>query len=794
MLRTLLNAIARNKEPYFKVSKRVQDFISIVKIGEDGIFLHPNNVYSVSFKFSDVNYSVVGAKEQEQIFEGYCDLINTFVSGATTKITINNRRLDTNYLKQKVCIPFIDGDRNNEYRAEYNQMLVQTISDRKALVQEKYITVSAEKKTYEEAQVFFKGIEDELNIRLNSIKSSCVRLTTNERLKILNDFYRDGEEGSNSDLLDIVRNGGDFQDYICPDYADLTDYTCIRFSDNKFCRVLFLKTDGYSNRISDAFVSQLTTVDKEMMLSLDIEPIPIDEAVNDADSRLLGVETNITRWQGRQNKNYNFSAEVPQKYQNSQKSIRNFLSDLTEYDQQEFQVVLTIGLTAHTKEELNRQTEEIKMIARKNSCQIATASWQQKEGCNTCTPVGVCKIPQYRTLLTEGVGIFMPFRVQDVLHDKGSYFGLNAESGSIIRIDKLRFQNGNSMIFGVPGSGKSFMAKLEMISYILRGDCDVIVVDPQGEYGRLFSALGGEIIKLSPNSPTSINLMDINEEYKEEGGTPVALKSDFMIAFCEQACQGMILGPTHRSLIIRVTENVYREYVSNGYTGDCPTLYNFVDLMRNQPESEAHDIALALEMFTSTSFSMFAQPTNVDTQNHVLCYNIHELGTTLKPVGMLTMLDAIFNRVSTNAKSGRITYVFFDEFHLLTKYDFTADYCQTLWRTLRKFKAFCTGITQNIEEMIKSETARSIVSNSEIIVMLNQAASDRDELARLLRFSPELLSYVTNAPEGHGLIKVSDTVIPFANTFPKNTELYRLMTTKASELVDIQNEKEKQSS
>ena len=781
MLKTLLRAVKRNKTPFFKVAKTVKDAISILEIYDDGIFKHDKSVYSASFQFTDINYSVVGEKEKESIFEGYCELINTFAPGALTKITINNRKIDISDLKQKVCIPKRYDDNLNDYRAEYNQMLVQAISDRNAIVQEKYITVSIEQDSYAEAQAFFSGIQDELNIRLNSLKSSCHRLSTNERLKILHDFYRDAEEGSfDFDAKKTSQLGQSFKDYICPDYMDLSDDSCIRLSENKFCRVMFIKE--YANRIKDSFVSQLTAVDKELMLSIDSVPIPTDEAVQDADSRLLGVESNITRWQYRQNKQYNFSAEVPQNYKGKQKSIRQFLDDLTEYDQKEFQTVTTIVLSAPTMDELNRQTEEVRMIARKNLCQIATAKWEQLDALNTALPIGVCKIPVHRTLLTEGLAIFMPFRVQDVLHENGSYFGQNAESGSIIRIDKLMFQNGNSMIFGVPGSGKSFMAKMEMISYILRGDCDVIVVDPQGEYERLFEALGGEVIKLSPSSPTSINLMDLNAEYKEEGGSPVALKSDFMIAFCEQAAQGMILGPTHRSLIIRVTENIYQEYIARGYTGNCPTLYNFVDLMRKQPEVEAQDIALALEMFTSSSFSMFAQPTNVDTDNKVICYNIHELGKTLKPVGMLTMLDAIFNRVTVNAKSGRITYIFFDEFHLLAKYNFTADYLQTLWRTLRKFRAFCTGITQNIEEMIKNEIASSIVSNSEIIVMLNQAPSDREELARLLKFSPELLSYVTNAPEGHGLIKISDTVVPFANTFPKNTELYKLMTTKVADL------------
>lgn len=788
MLMTLMKAIKRNQEPYFKVARNLKEVISIERIYDNGIFEHPNKVFSASFMFTDVNYAVVGEKEKETIFQGYCDLINIFPMDAVTKITINNRKIDLNEVKKTLCIPMREDDNLNEYRAEYNQMLVQAIADRNAIVQEKYITVSKDFKSYTEAYTYFKSVRDELNVRLNSVKSTCRMLDTNERLKILHDFYRSCERSSFSFEPDIARAlNQSFKDYISPDYMDLSDSTCVQLMNHRFSRVLYLKT--YANRFRDDIVAKLTAVNKEMMLSIDIIPIPTEEAVADADNKLLGIETNITRWQARQNKNYNFSATVPQDYQKKQRNVRDILTEITDYDQKEFQCILTIVLTASTKDELDRQTDEITSIASQTTAQLATCRWEQAEGLNTALPIGVSKIPVYRTLLTESLAVFMPFMVQNVDHERGSYYGQNQESGSLIKIDRLMFQNGNAMIFGVPGSGKSFRAKMEMISYILRGDCDVIVVDPQGEYGRLFKALGGEIIKFSPSSPTTVNLMDINADYKEEDGSPVALKSDFMIAFCEQACEGMILSPIHRSLIIRVTEQVYREYIANDYQGECPTLYNFVDIMRAQPEDEAAELALALEMYTNTSFSMFAKPTNVNTENRLLCYDIHSIGSSLKPAGMLIMLDAIFNRVTANAKRGRMTYIFFDEFHLLTRSTFTADYLQILWRTLRKFKAFCTGITQNISEMADNPVAASIISNSEIIVLLRQAPDDRDKVRSLLRFPQELISYVTNAPEGSGLVKVGDTVMPFSNRFPENTDLYKLMTTKAADLLAFESEK-----
>ena len=784
MFMSLQKADRRNKEPFFSTPRSVQKAIPILELYEDGIFLHPNSVYSAVFKFTDVNYSVVGEEEKERIFNGYADLIKVFPKDASVKITINNRKINLNDLREKICVPFSSEDDLDGYRAEYNQMLSQAIVNRNAIAQEKYFTISVEKKNIEDARRFLSSVFKDFSVRLNSVKSTCRQLDCNERLKILHDFYRDGEDSVfNFDAKIVTQLGHSFSDYVCPDYMDLTNDTCIRFSRNKFVRVLFFKE--FPNRIKDDFIAQLTTLNREMMLSIDNVVVPMDEAISEVNNLLLGSETNITRWQSRQNKNFNFSAQVPIGMKKAQEECREFLRDLTDYDQQMIMTIGTIVVTAPTAEKLENETEEIISIGKKYACQIGILKWQQLDGLNTVLPIGMCRINTYRTLLTEGVAIFMPFRVQDVSHDNGVYFGQNAESGTIIRIAKSMFQNGNSFVFGIPGSGKSFFVKMEMVGHMLRGDSDVIVVDPQGEYGRLYSALGGEVIRLSPSSNTTINLMDLNKDYKEDNATPIALKSDFLIAFCEQACEGMVLTPIHRSIIIRCTELVYSEYIKNDYQGPCPTLFDFLDELRRQPETEGSDLAVALEMFTSTSFSIFAQPTNVNPDNRFLCYDISALGSTLKAVGMLVMLDSILNRVTENYKNGRYTYVFFDEYHLLVSNPFSAKYLDKIFRTLRKYLGFACGITQNISTVLENETSRDMLSNSEIVVMLNQAPSDRMELSNILKFPPELLTYVTNAPEGHGLMKIADTVIPFANSFPKNTELYRLMTTKASERQEI---------
>lgn len=776
---TLRRVKERNAYSFFDVPTGIKSAISLTRIHQDGIFeykpksgmfFRPKTIFSKSFQFFDVNYSVVGEEEKETIFNEYCDLINSYIPGASVKITINNRKINMNDLRKEICLPRVD-DELEEFRGEYNQMLSQAISDRNAYIQEKYITVSNDFKNIDEARKFFQTVEKDITIRLNSLNSSCHALEPEERLKILHDFYRNGESAS-------FRLSADVKGYIAPEeYTINKDY--IQLAKDRFVRVLFIK--DYPNAMKDDFIEKITALKREMMLSIDSVLIPTHEALKDVDKHLMDAETNITKWQRKQNEYYNFSANVPLPLKKESEELKEFMTDISDYDQQEYQTITTIVLVGKSLEDLDNQTIEVKIEGRKFLTEIEILNYDQDAGLNSVLPLGVMKISQdYRTLLTEGLAVFMPFRVQDLLQKDGVFFGQNSETGSIIKIDKASLQNGNSFVIGISGSGKSFISKMELIGYILRGGCDVIIVDPQGEYTKLITSMRGETIKISPSSPTTINLMDLNADYCENGSSPVALKAEFMIAFVEQAARGMLLGPIHRSVITRCTERIYRDYVKSNYQGKVPTLIDFVNELKKQQEAEAQDMAIALELFTSDSFSMFAKETNVDVDNSLISYDISGLGSTLQPTGMLVMLDAVFNRIAANRRAGRRTYIFIDEFHLLAKYNLTADYLERLWRTVRKFGAYCTAITQQVEDVLQNEKTRTMFSNSEVIVMLNQSPDNRKQLSQLLKFPPELLSYVTNAQKGHGLIKFGDTVIPFANDFPKNTELFELMQTDAT--------------
>ncbi len=776
MIKTLTTLFKQDKEK-FVVPKGVQDVIPIKAIYDDGVFLCGKDKYSKSFKFTDINYAVASREDKEAMFLEYSELLNSFDSGATTKITINNRRLNRLDFEKTILMPLAD-DGHDEYREEYNNMLLEKATGSNAIVQDKYITVSVNKKNIEEARNYFSRVGADLISHFGRLGSHCTEMAAEERLRVFHDFYRVGEESSfHFDMKETRKKGHHFKDYICPDTMEFEgDYFKIG---NRYGRVLFLRE--YASYIKDSMVAELTELNKNLMMSIDVVPIPTDEAVREAESRLLGVETNITNWQRRQNANNNFSATVPYDMEQQKKEMREFLDDLTTRDQRMMFAVITFVHTADTKEELDNDTEALLTTARKHLCQFGILKFQQVDGLNTVMPFGVRKIDTFRTLTTESLAVFIPFRVQDIRHENGIYYGLNVISKNMIIANRKSLLNGNEFIVGVSGSGKSFTAKNEIINTVLNDpNADIIIIDPEREYSKLVEALMGEVIKISATSHNHINAMDMNKEYGD-GANPVILKSEFIMSLCEQLIGGSNLGAKQKSIIDRCTASVYRTYQQNDYTGTVPTLQDFRMELLAQNEPEAQEIALAIELFTNGSLNTFAKQTNVDTKSRLICYDILDLGKQLMPIGMLVVLDSILNRITQNRAKGKTTYIFIDEIYLLFQHEYSANFLFTLWKRVRKYGAYATGITQNVDDLLQSHTARTMLANSEFIVMLNQAATDRIKLAELLNISELQLSYITNVEAGHGLIKVGSSLVPFSNKFPRNTKLYKLMTTKPGE-------------
>ncbi len=770
-MKTLKFLNQKEKESFY-IPKTVQNVIPIQKIWEDGIFLVGKNKYSLTFKFTDINYAIASKDDKESMFLDYSELLNSLDSGATTKITVALRRINRKNFEKEILLPF-KNDGLDIYRQEYNQMLLDKAINSNGMIRETYLTITIFKKDYEEARNYFRRISVDIISHFSKLGSKCNSLNAVEKLRILHDFYRIGEEVNYQfDFKKIVQKGHNFKDYICPDgFSFKSDYFEMG---QKFGRVMFLKE--YASYIKDSMISELTDMTQNMMMSIDVIPVPTDEAVREVEKKLLGVETNITNWQRKQNANNNFSATIPYDLEQQRKESKEFLDDLTTRDQRMMFANLTLVITADSKEKLDVNTESVLSIGRKHLCQIAILKYQQMDGLNTVLPIGVRKIKALRTLTTESLSVLNPFRVQEIMDKGGIFYGENAISHNLIMINKSNLLNQSSFILGIPGSGKSFNAK-ELITFLaLSTEDDIIVCDPEGEYSALIDSLGGEVINISASSKDYINAMDMIEGYGDSNN-PIVEKSEFILSLFEQLDKKG-LGPKEKSIIDRCTSLVYEECNS---TGNIPTLILLREKLLEQPEKEAHELALSLELFTNGSLNVFAHPTNVDTNNRMISYNIYQLKKQLKTMGLLVITDAMINRVTENYKKGKRTHIFIDEIHILFANEYSASFFNSAWRQFRKRNAFPTAITQNVEYLLSSVEASTMLSNSEFIVMLNQAASDRNELAKLLNISEEQLSYITNSDAGCGLIRYGSSLVPFINDFPKDTKLYRLMTTKPGE-------------
>ena len=767
-----LKLLEKQEKEDFGIPKNIQQVIPIQRIWNNGIFLVGKNKYSLTYKFSDINYAVASKEDKEAMFLDYSELLNSFDSGATTKITVALRRINKKDFEKEILLPFKE-DGLDIYRQEYNQILLDKAIGSNGMVREIYLTVSVVKKNYEEAKNYFRRIGNDIVSHFAKLGSKCVELDAREKLRILHDFYRIGEEVNyNLDIKELMKRGHSFKDYICPDgFSFKNDYFEMG---KKFGRVLFLK--DYASYIKDSFIAELTDMNQNMMMSIDVIPIPTDEAVREVENRLLGVETNITNWQRKQNANNNFSAVIPYDMEQQRKESKEFLDDLTTRDQRMMFANLTLVITADTKEQLDADTETVLITARKHLCQIAPLKYQQLNGLNTALPIGVRKIKNLRTLTTESLAVLNPFRVQEIFDKGGIYYGENAISHNLIMVNKANLLNQSSFLLGVPGSGKSFSAKELIVFLALSTDDDILICDPEGEYSALVKAMGGEVIGISASSSDHINAMDMTEGYGD-GANPVVDKSEFILSLFEQLDKKG-LGPKEKSIIDRCTALVYDDYSK---TGVVPTLMSLRAKLLEQPEREAHELALSLELFTNGSLNVFAHETNVNTNSRIISYDIYKLGKQLKTMGLLVITDAMINRVSENYRKGKRTHIFIDEIHVLFENEYSATFFNSAWRQFRKRNAYPTAITQNVEYLLSSVDASTMLSNSEFIVMLNQAASDRKELAKLLNISDEQMSYITNSDAGCGLIRYGSSLVPFINRFPRNTKLYKLMTTKPGE-------------
>ena len=774
-----MKTLKKADEPLCKSPKSLQDTIEILAIAENGIFEVAKNRYSKSYRFQDINYTTTNEDEQIDIFERYCKFLNSL--DCNYKITVNNKNRDMVDLRQDVMLkPRNDG--YDDYRKVYNDIIEEKIVEgRQGIEQERYLTITIERKNYEEAKAQFATIEATIHKAFNELGSEIIPLNANERIKVLYDYYHMGDEGTfDFDIREAKKSGNDFVNDIC---NGMIKYHPDCFEDErKYCKALFVKK--YPSSLSDRFLNEITSLPVHSIVSIDVVPIPKDLTTKILQKKYLGIESDIIKQQRIRNKNNDFSSEISYAKRTEKAEIEAIMDDVRENDQCMFYVGVTIILMADSKKELESITETVETIGKRNSCTIDVHFMKQREALNTALPIGVRQVETMRTMLTQSLAVLMPFNVQELNDIGGNYYGINQVSKNINVGNRKKLINGNGFVFGVPGSGKSFFCKMEMGSVFLSGDDEIIVIDPQNEYFDVAEKYGGTVINMSTYTDNFVNPLEMDVWNLDPNDTKgwIREKGEFMLGLCEQ-CFGDSLNSRQKSIIDRCVRKMYVD-IARAREKYVPVMSDFYELLNAQPEEEAKEIALSLELFVNGSLNIFNHQTNVDVDNRFVVYGIRDLGAELSPITMLVMMEAIQSRIIGNGKRGKATWLYIDEFHVLLNSEYSAKYLQQLWKKVRKQGGLCTGITQNVVDLLQNYTATTMLANSEFVALLKQANTDSSKMAEVIGVSDAQLRFVTNIQSGMGLIKCGSVIVPFDNQISKDTGLYKLYNTNIHEIIE----------
>ena len=776
-----LGQLKKAGQPLHRMPKSVQETIELLAVAEDGIFEVAKDQYSSGYAYQDINYTTADDVEQLDIFERYVKFLNSI--GCRFNITLNNKNRDMKKLREQILIPY-KNDGYDHMRRIYNDIMEKKIVEgRQGIEQERYLTLTIDRKNYEEAKAQFATLEANIRKGFHELGADIVRMNGNQRLKCLHDFYHLGsEEEFDFDIGEAKKLGTDFKNDLCngminfyPDYFE---------DEKKCCRALFIKR--YPSNLSDRFLTELASLPIHSMISIDGVPVPKDLTTKVLQKKYLGIESDILKQQRVRNRNNDFSSDISYGKRKEKSEIEGILNDVNENDQCLFYVAVTILLMAKNKKELDSMTETVQAIGKSHGCLIDMHYLKQREALNTALPIGVRQVETMRTMLTQSLATLMPFNVQELQEPGGNYYGINQVSKNINVGNRKKLINGNGFVFGVPGGGKSFFCKMEMGNVFLATDDDIVVIDPQHEYFDVAYTFGGSAINLSTYTDHFVNPLhvDLKDLDPSDSKGIIREKCEFMLGLCEQ-CLRNTLNPHQRSIIDRCVRLLYRK-IAKSKEKHVPVMTEFYELLMAQKEEEAQDIALALEVFVNGSLNIFNHQTNVNMDNRFMVYGIRDLGADLSPVSMLEMMEAIQQKITDNSKKGKATWLFVDEFHVLLNSEFSAKYLQQLWKKVRKQGGLCTGITQNCADLLQNYVASTMLSNSEFVVLLKQANIDSAKLSEVIGISEAQLRFVSNSPAGMGLIKCGNVVVSFDNQISKQSELYQLFNTNLHEKAELE--------
>lgn len=764
-----------------KIAMSAQDTISYKEMRPDGICIVKDNYFTKTIQFYDINYQLARNEDKNIIFENYCDFLNYFDKSISVQLSFLNQTMDISDFEKSIAIKPQNDDFDG-IRAEYTEMLKNQLSrGNNGIVRKKYITFGIEADNIQNAKQRLERIETDI---INNFKILGVRafsLNGMERLELLHSCFNGGENKLNFSWNLIYKTGLTTKDFIAPTSFNFSDGRCFR-TGGTIGAVSFLHI--LAPELTDEMLKNFLEIQTALSVNIHIKSIDQTEAIKMIKRKITDLDKmKIEEQKKAVRAGYDMDI-IPSDINTFGIDAKKLLEDLQGRNERMFLVTVLIMNTAKTKKALNSAIFEVQSIAQQRNCPLRRLDYQQEDGLMASVPIGINNIGIQRALTTSSTAIFVPFTTQELFSDspEALYCGLNALSNNMIMVDRKMLKNPNGLILGTPGSGKSFSAKREMTNAFLVTNDDIYVCDPEAEYNPLIHALKGQVVKLSPTSKDYLNPLDININYSDEEN-PLALKSDFVLSFCELIIGGRDgLEPIEKTVIDRSVTRIYQKYFENPTPQNMPILEDLYEEIKKQPEQEAGRIASALELYVKGSLNVFNHHTNVDISNRIVCFDIKELGKQLKKLGMLVVQDQIWNRVTINRNEHKSTRYYCDEFHLLLKDEQTAAYSVEIWKRFRKWGGIPTGITQNVKDLLSSAEIENIFENSDYIYMLNQAQGDREILAKKLGISPQQLSYVTQSGAGEGLLFYGNTIIPFIDRFPKDTKLYKLMTTIPQEV------------
>ena len=747
----------------------------------DGVCRVRPGYFTKTIQFQDINYQLNQNEDKTAIFEGWCDFLNYFDSSVKFQLSFMNMAANKDTYGQSIVISS-QGDDFDNIREEYTEMLrSQLARGNNGLIKTKYLTFGIEADNVKAAKPRLDRIETDLLNNFKRLGVAAEPLNGKQRLALMHGmFHIDEHTDFNFEWEWLAPSGLSVKDFIAPSSFEFRNGKDFGIG-KKLGTVSFLQI--LAPELNDRMLADFLDMESSLIVTMHIQSVDQTKAIKTVKRKITDLQKMTIEEQKKAVRSGYDMDIIPSDLATYGNEAKKILQDLQSRNERMFLMTFLVLNTANNKQQLGNNVFQASSIAQKYNCQLTRLDFQQEEGLMSSLPLGLNQIEIKRGLTTSSVAIFVPFTTQELFQngEEALYCGINALSNNLIMVDRKKLKNPNGLILGTPGSGKSFSAKREIANVFLVTDDDIIICDPEAEYGPLVERLHGQVIRISPTSPHFINPMDLNLNYSDEEN-PLSLKSDFILSLCELIVGGKEgLQPVEKTVIDRCVRLVYRDYLADPKPENMPILEDLYNALLKQDEKEAHYIATALEIYVTGSLNVFNHRTNVDIHSRIVSYDIKELGKQLKKIGMLIVQDQVWNRVTVNREARKSTRYYIDEMHLLLKEEQTAAYSVEIWKRFRKWGGIPTGITQNVKDLLSSREVENIFENSDYIYMLNQASGDRQILAKHLNISPHQLSYVTHSGEGEGLLFYGSVILPFVDRFPKDTELYRIMTTKPQE-------------